>query len=360
VDAARYERLMDLFDQACDLSNEERAAVIAKTRETDPALATQLQDMLLHDAETLEVLEPAAGAHALAAELQRDGEFAPPMSTLDHPGVAGAAGRVGAHVGDYLVGECLGRGGSGMVYKALHQPSGTEVAIKFLHRRALNDERQIERFRREFKAVAALDHPGCLKVFEEGRGEHGRYFAMEYMPGGDLRRLVGRPTEVLLPALHTIADTLAYVHGWHIVHRDLKPENVLLSDDARPLPKLADFGIARVAGASIVTKTGTMVGSLDYVSPEQVRGGGADARSDLYALGCLIHKLFAGKPPFEGDNFERLYGRLKRAAPTLAVRAPAAPPALVGLTDRLMATDPADRPQTAAEVAQILSTIGTP
>jgi serine/threonine-protein kinase len=351
MERERYRLLMMAFDEACDLPPGERPLVVARLRQSDPELAEKLEDMLHHDGEDTAVFEPAAGARVLAIEVARQDEIAMPMSVLDVPGDPRAAGRVGAEVGPYRVGDCLGRGGSGTVYRAVDTRTSLPVAIKFLNRRALGDRRQRARFDGEFRAIAALRHPRCLMVFEQGESDLGSYFVMEYMAGGDLRRLVGADTGTLLGVLVGIAEALEHIHERGIVHRDLKPENVLLDDGTPPAPKLADFGIARVAGATFGTQTGTLVGSIDYVAPEQLRGR-VDARSDLYGLGCLIHVLFRNKPPFEGDNFERLRARLSKAAPPLG---PTAPEALGELTASLLAIDPAERPASAASVRQSLS-----
>jgi serine/threonine-protein kinase len=343
----RYRELMALFDRACDMPRAEQKALVAELSLRDRDLGERLARLLHHDAAETDVLAGASGPEVLAAELLEANEIA----TSER---AGAPARVGAQVGDYVVGERLGGGGLGTVHAARHQVTGALVAIKFLRHHATSDPNHVRRLQREFRAIASLDHPSCVRVFAHGESAVGHYLVMEHVGGGDLRRLIGADVTRRLRALRDVTDALAHIHAHGIVHRDLKPANVLLSEDEPPRAKLADFGVAKVTDASaILTDPNAVMGSIDYMSPEQLRGK-ADARSDLYALGCIVHELWCGEAPFTGDNFERLYARLRGDAPSLATRAADAPRALVELTDRLLARDPAARPQAAGEAAAVL------
>ena len=351
MDPERYERLMDLFDDACDRPLEVQRQIVAHLRVHDPDFADRLAKLLKHDATGTDVLGRAAGQQVLAGEMKVAG-------VLERLGQTPSDGpsRVGAELGDYVVGEKLGSGGLGTVHVARHRQTGETVAIKFLKDHAIEDEESVIRLRREFRAISTLDHPGCLRVFEHSESALGHYIVMEHVRGGDLRTLVGGERALILTVLHDVAMTLSYVHARGIVHRDLKPANVLLTEDDPPQPKLADFGIAKMDDASaIITRSQAVMGSIDFMSPEQLRGR-ADRRSDMYAFGCMIHQLWTGEPPFTGDNFERLYQRLNGVAPSLRERAPDAPAVLVDITDRLLARDPDHRPDDCIDIAQALVT----
>jgi serine/threonine-protein kinase len=351
MDPERYERLMDMFDDACDRPLDVQRGIVAHLRSHDVEMADRLAKLLKHDATGTDVLGRAAGQKVLAGEMKAAG-------ILERLGQTPSEGpsRVGTAIGAYVVGDKLGSGGLGTVHVARHRDTGHTVAIKFLKPHATADEESVIRLRREFRAISTLDHPGCLRVFEHNETPQGHYIVMEHVRGGDLRRLVGGDRPLILAVLHDVAKALSYVHARGVVHRDLKPANVLLTEDDPPHPKLADFGIAKMADASaIITGSQAVLGSIDFMSPEQLRGR-ADARSDMYAFGCMIHHLWCGQPPFTGDNFERLYRRLNGEAPSLRERDPAAPGALIEITDRLLARDPDHRPGDCSEIAEALVT----
>jgi serine/threonine-protein kinase len=312
-------------------------------------MGERLAKLLKHDAAKEDPFGRAAGQQLLAGEMKSSGVL-DWMKQTESEGPS----RIGKTVAGYVVGEKLGSGGLGTVHLARHADTGAVVAIKFLKAHATSDEESVIRLRREFRAISQLDHPGCLRVFEQGESPLGHYIVMERIAGGDLTQLVQGDRRVILAVLHDVAKTLSYVHARGIVHRDLKPANVLLTKGDPPQPKLADFGIAKMSDASaMITGSKAVMGSIDFMSPEQLRGR-ADARSDMYAFGCMIHHLWCGEPPFTGDNFERLYRRLNGEAPSLRERAPDAPEPLVAITDRLLQRDPSQRPADAEEIADAL------
>jgi tetratricopeptide (TPR) repeat protein len=259
----------------------------------------------------------------------------------------------------YQIEAWLGGGACGDVYRALDREHDHPVALKLLRPRRMNDVRQVHRFRREFRAVARIDHPGCLRVFAEGQDGGQRFIAMEYVAGGNLGRLIGAPSEVLLVVCARLSAALDCVHARRIVHRDLKPANVLLTPEWPPQPKLADFGIVKLPedGARL-TDTGALLGTIDYMAPEAVdQRGELDPRADLYSLGCLLFELWAGKPPFGGPVVERLRARLDGPAPRLGEALRDLPEGLDALVARLLERAPEDRPQRAADVARELVAI---
>ena len=205
--------------------------------------------------------------------------------------------------GRYRIVRKLGAGGMADVYLAEDQELGRRVAIKILNSRHANDEQFVERFRREAKNAAALNHPNIVSIYDRGEAEHTYYIAMEYLDGRTLKELViGRgpaPVNVAVEYARQILSALRFAHRHGIVHRDIKPHNVLVDREGRV--KVTDFGIAR-AGTSQMTEAGSIVGTAQYLSPEQARGTEVDQRSDLYSLGVVLYELLTGQTPFDGDT----------------------------------------------------------
>jgi hypothetical protein len=261
-------------------------------------------------------------------------------------------------VGKYVLGALLGQGGMGAVYRSLHPQLNRPVAIKMIV--GGGDEQAQQRFLREAQLVANLAHPNIVRIFDVDTHGGQPYIVMDFVEGGSLAsRLAAGPLPLAqaLPILTTLADALGYAHGQGIVHRDLKPANVLLRSDGSPV--LADFGIARLAeagAAAQLTATGAVLGTVAYMAPEQLRGN-ADARSDIYALGVLIFEALSGRRPFEGDTGQILLGHLQEQPPPLRSIAPQLPGSVELLVARMLAKDPAQRPQSAAEVAEALRAI---
>lgn len=266
---------------------------------------------------------------------------------------------VGRTLGHYRILSKIGQGGMGVVYRAHDERLDRDVAVKVLPEEVAADPSRLARFANEAQAVARLDHPNVLAIHDFGREEGVTYAVTELLEGGTLRdRLLpgglGWPKAAEIGA--AIAGGLAAAHGKGIVHRDLKPENVFLTSDDRV--KILDFGLARLAlpvdeEAETATRTpaatapGTVLGTVGYMSPEQVRGEGADARSDIFSLGCVLYEMLAGRRPFEGES----------AAGTLAALLRDDPPPLVGfdpkvarLVARCLHKDPAGRFRSAAEL----------
>jgi eukaryotic-like serine/threonine-protein kinase len=254
--------------------------------------------------------------------------------------------------GRYRIVRKLGAGGMADVYLAEDQELGRRVAIKILDGRHANDGQFIERFRREAKNAAALNHPNIVSIYDRGEAEDTYYIAMEYLEGRSLKELiVGRgaaPVNVAIEYARQILSALRFAHRHGIVHRDIKPHNVLVDGEGRV--KVTDFGIAR-AGTSQMTETGSIVGTAQYLSPEQARGGEVDQRSDLYSLGVVLYELLTGRTPFDGDT------PVEIAMKHLSV-VPKAPSELrPGITHELdlvvlraLAKDPEDRYQSADEM----------
>ena len=205
--------------------------------------------------------------------------------------------------GRYKIIRKLGAGGMANVYLAEDQELGRRVAIKILNERHANDEQFVDRFRREAKHAAGLSHPNIVAIYDRGEAEGTYYIAMEYLDGRSLKELiVGRgpaPVHVAIDYARKILDALRFAHRNGIVHRDIKPHNVIV--DAEGRVKVTDFGIAR-AGTSQMTEVGSIIGTAQYLSPEQAKGAPVDQTSDLYSVGIVLYELLTGKVPFSGDS----------------------------------------------------------
>src|SRR5215831_11764712 len=245
------------------------------------------------------------------------------------------------------------------VYLAEDQELGRRVAIKILNGRHANDDQFIERFRREAKNAAALNHPNIVSIYDRGEAEDTYYIAMEYLDGRTLKELIvghgQAPVRVAVEYARQILSALRFAHRHGIVHRDIKPHNVLVDREGRV--KVTDFGIAR-AGTSQMTETGSIVGTAQYLSPEQARGGEVDQRSDLYSLGVVLYELLTGKTPFEGDTpVEIAMKHLSNPPKPPSELRPEIPPELDMVVMRALAKDPNERYQSADEMEADLDRI---
>ena len=260
-------------------------------------------------------------------------------------------------IGAYeILGE-LGRGGMGCVYRARHRPTGVLRAVKVMSGGC--DPESVVRFRREAESLARVGGRGVVVVHESGVQAGQLYFAMDLVAGGSLRSRLEKqgpfPWRDAVSLVVEIARVLERCHAAGLVHRDVKPDNVLLSpsegaeDGGVGRPWLADFGCVRDLGASRLTKTGTSIGTLSYMAPEQLDGLPVDARADVYALAAVLHELVSGTRLFSGRSFAEQYTERQRPRPRLgAERAPAA---LERVLDRALAPRAADRTPSAAELA---------
>jgi hypothetical protein len=210
-----------------------------------------------------------------------------------------AAIKLGATFAGYRVESLVGRGGMGVVYRAWDLSLERPVALKLIAPELAEDERFRARFLREPRLAASLDHPGVVPIYEAGEWERQLYLAMRFVEGSDLKSVLEREgrlaPERALVVLAQVADALDAAHRRELVHRDVKPANVLLDEDGHAY--LTDFGITKQLGA-VTTDTGRVLGTLDYLAPEQIRGEDVDGRTDGYALGCVLYECLAGTPPF--------------------------------------------------------------
>ncbi len=253
---------------------------------------------------------------------------------------------IGSTISRYRVLERLGGGGAGVVYKAEDVKLERVVALKFLSTYRSESEADTRRFLREARASSAVDHPNICTVYEVDETEDGRLFiAMAFCEGETLKRRIERGPLDLSEAVRIaaqIASGLAAAHAKGIVHRDVKPANVIVGPDGRV--KIVDFGIAKLADQSRLTRDGTAVGTAGYMAPEQIRGEEIDPRTDVWALGVVFYEMVTGRTPFPGDNdHERIRGILSREPGPMASLRSGLPPELARITARSLAKKPGDR-----------------
>jgi serine/threonine protein kinase/tetratricopeptide (TPR) repeat protein len=266
---------------------------------------------------------------------------------------------IGRIISHYKILEKLGEGGMGVVYKAEDTKLGRPVALKFLPASLADDPQTRERFAREARAAAALNHPNICTIHEVDEQEGRAFIVMELVQGIDLRtKIRSGPLELgdALDIAVQIAEGVARAHEAAIVHRDIKPANVMVTPDGRV--KIMDFGLARLGGCADLTTTGTTVGTAAYMSPEQVRGHDVDHRSDIWSLGAVLYEMLTGKKPFQGDHQQAvLYGVLnEEPAPVRSVRAEA-PIELESIIGKMLTKDRSLRYQTTREALDALRAI---
>ena len=254
--------------------------------------------------------------------------------------------------GRYRIVRKLGSGGMANVYLAEDQELGRSVAIKILDERHAGDDQFTERFRREAKNAAALSHPNIVSIYDRGEAEGTYYIAMEFLDGRSLKELIitrgPAPVSIAIDYARQILAGLRFAHRHGIVHRDIKPHNVIVDSEGRA--KVTDFGIAR-SGTSQMTEAGSIIGTAQYLSPEQARGTRVDQTSDLYSLGVVLYELLTGAVPFTGDTPVEIAMKHLSAVPERpSVKRPEIPHDLDMVVLRALAKDPADRYQSAEEM----------
>jgi serine/threonine-protein kinase len=247
--------------------------------------------------------------------------------------------------GRYELEKLVGSGGMSNVFRAHDRLLERTVALKILHEQFTRDEDYVERFRREARAVAQLAHPNIVTVIDRGEQDSRQYIVFEFVEGENLKEVVSRGPLAVHDALELalqVARALAFAHTRGLVHRDVKPQNVLLNEDGQA--KVTDFGIARSLDVQGVTQTGTVLGTSDYIAPEQARGQKVDPKTDVYSLGVVLYELLTGEVPFSGDNFVAVAMRhVNEPAPSVLERRPDCSVRLDLTIQRAMAKDPADR-----------------
>ena len=262
--------------------------------------------------------------------------------------------------GRYRLDRRIGSGGMGQVWAARDTVLGRDVAVKVQQFDPQGDRAAFERFVREARTAAGLQHPNVVTIFDSGTDRHTAFLVMELLPGPTLDGYVAQhgplPEREAVALAGQVASGLAVAHGAGVVHRDIKPANLMF--DAHGTLKIVDFGIAHLAqtAAARLTAPNTVIGSPPYLSPEQLQGRSADERSDLYALGCVITTMLTGRPPFEAEHpLAYAHQHVAATPPRVRDRRPEVSPALDALVAQLLSKSPQDRPQSAREVLERLT-----
>lgn len=346
MDASRYQRAVAVFERCLGQEPGGRGAILDAECGDDSELREQVEGMLAADA--------ARGSAVDQPLMDRL------LESIEEP-------RLPDHIGAYRVVREIGRGGMGVVYEAVQTDPPRTVAVKVLS--AFGSPTLARRLRREAKVLAQLDHPGITRVFDTGvaeyRGQVTPYLAMELVDGVRIDEFVRThrpPLHARLELLAGIADAVHAAHLRGVIHRDLKPANILVTTgpDGSPRPKLLDFGVARLLEpqpemTTLHTATGQLIGTLNYMSPEQLDGSSAtDPRIDIYAIGVIAYELLSGEHPIELDGLSVVQAVRKlqaRRDPTLTIDGNPAPKRLEAIVLSALARQPVRRYATAAELA---------
>jgi serine/threonine protein kinase len=316
VSPEEWEKLSPLVDQVLDLSAEEQDRFLQQLRADNPELCQQVESQLKRRAPTDRLTVPPPPLEEMSptpstAETLRRADDPPPRL----PEIAG-----------YQVLGLLGRGGMGRVYKARQIALNRIVVLKMIRLGEQANDAEVQRFRTEAEALAQLQHPNIVQIYEVGHKNGQPYFSAEYVAGGSLDRFLGgkpQPPQLAAEIVEQLACAMQFAHAHGILHRDLKPANVLLAGDGdsgpsvtlsssacRLLPKITDFGLAkRLEVEDGNTQTGAILGTPNYMAPEQAQGKSRHVRAaaDIYALGAILYEMLTGRPPFRGDQmFETL------------------------------------------------------
>ena len=259
--------------------------------------------------------------------------------------------------GRYRLGSKLGSGGMSTVYLAQDEVLDRPVAVKLLHREISEEADQLERFRREARAAARLSHPNLVGVIDAGEDEGRPYIVFEYVEGDTLKKRIEdqeeMPIDEAIAYAIEIGRGLIAAHSRKLVHRDVKPQNVLIDRDGRA--KVTDFGIARSLEGKGMTATGRVLGTTDYVAPEQAMGEDADERSDVYSLGIVLYEMLVGDVPFQAETQVGVAMKhVNEPLPDVLVKRPEVSAALASVIDRATTKDPRDRYGSVGEMVRDL------
>ncbi len=372
MDAERWCQVEQLYHAAMELDEDQRKAFLDRECAGDQALRAELESLIAYTHQTERIIDkPALDAvvGAIAEELRAqdgsntDGRIGAPTA---HKRMVEKTLPPETKLGDYEVKSLLGSGGMGQVYRAHDPRLGRDVAIKVLPSFLSADSDRLRRFEQEARATAALNHPNILAVFQMGTYEGAPYLVSELLEGETLREQIKRGRLSACKAIGygvQIARGLAAAQGKKIVHRDLKPENLFVTKDGHL--KILDFGLAKLTEPLSTserperTETGVVMGTVGYMSPEQVRGQTADYRTDIFAFGAILYEMLTGKRAFQKrTSADTISAILNEDPPAISRVCNNVPPALRQVIHRCLEKNPEQRFQSASDLAVALETAG--
>ena len=346
----RWKQIEKLYHSVLDREPAQRDGFLQEACAGDKALHEEVQSLLSHEGEARNLFK-APALQAIAQEMAKDSADSTVVAESK------ASSKIGQTVSHYRILEKLGEGGMGVVYKAQDVRLERLVALKFLLPHLRPDEEEKVRFIREAKAASALDHPNIGTIHEIADTDDGQMFiVMAYYEGETLKQKIERgplPIKEALDYAVQVAEGLSKAHAAGIVHRDIKPANVIVTD--RGQVKIVDFGLAKVTEQTHLTKTGTTVGTVAYMSPEQARGERVDHRTDLWSLGVVLYEMLTGQRPFRGDHNQAvIYSILNEEPEPVKKVNPVVPPEMEHIVHRALKKNPDTRYSSAAETLKDL------
>jgi len=348
----RYQQIASIYHQAVELEPDERAQFLGQTCAGDLDLRNEVEALIASSEQARDFLDrPALEVAAQQAVIEKDRSFA------------------GRQIGRYQVLSLLGAGGMGEVWLARDPQLERKVALKLLPEQFTRSPAHVRRFAQEAKAASALNHPNIITIHEIGEAEGTHYIITEFVEGRTLRQMLARPMPLatVLEIAVQIADALVAAHKAGIVHRDLKPENVMVRPDG--LVKVLDFGLAKLTDRSEVdseaktaiqfeTDPGTVMGTVNYMSPEQALAQKIDQRTDIFSLGVMLYEMVTGERPFQGASKPAIYGAILHHTPVpITESLPDLPNELQWVIDHALEKDRELRFQTASDLKAALKTL---